>query len=785
LTGPVQTKFAQELTKNEIGGESAAKPAGGFSGTREHVLGETDEMNSTRLSASILGISGVLLGTLALQSTVFAQEEAYESVLEEVIVTANKRTEELRSVAGAVSAFTGQQLEAIGAESLSDYINRAPGVHFNDYQPGVSEVIIRGVSATTYHEQGQTTVGYYINEVPLNEAGWPIVIPDIDTFDLERVEVLRGPQGSLYGASALGGLVNYIAREADPSGFDAAVEGSFGNTNHAGDLDYTAKGMINAPIVTDELAVRLVALERREAGYLDNAGTGKEDVNDLTVNGFRGSAVYTPGERTELSWMSMYQETELDDQTYVTIPTLTRNTVVPEPHSTEMWLHSLRLDHALDFADLTVIGALAEKESLIVFDYSFVGYLQGTAAWSDGIAESDSTHFEARLASSDGDSRFHWLIGAAWYESDKDSNDAVYQEGAAAYIDANPGLFGGYPGSLLAPNDYFSQYIVDQSNEDWGIFGEVSYDLSDRWTLTAGGRYFDSESDTVVTVPPGAPFPGVYDPFGVEFGAISAESGFTPKVTVEFQATDEVMLYARYAEGFRVGGANPNAGRLDGISVAYDPDTIDNYEIGGRFDLLERTLLLDVTAFHIKWDDMQVRLFTPAPYFYSYVSNAGGSEIDGVELTVAWRPAEFFDLQSNVTWLNAEVSEFVPDTFAPGGGYPAGTTLPGASEWTWANNLTFYMDSVLWTPRFAILHRYLSEAPVAFNSVTQRGDYHLVDLRATFEVRDNLQFALYAENVFDEYGVLNAPFGDFYLPNPLGSVTRPRTIGLKFNWQYD
>jgi outer membrane receptor protein involved in Fe transport len=736
-------------------------------------------------------LSGSLAGVFVMQSaTVLAQDGQdgkNDFVFEEIVVSANKRDESLRSVAGAVSAVTGEQLSDMGAESLSDYINSLPGIHFNDYQPGVSEVIIRGVSATTYHEQGQTTVGYYINEIPLNEAGWPIVIPDVDTFDLERVEVLRGPQGSLYGSSALGGLVNYIAREADPAEFDARFEASIGSTRHAGEPNYAVKGMFNAPLVEDKLAVRIVGLERFEAGYIDNIGTGDEGVNDLSVRGFRGSVVFTPSAATRISWTTMYQETNLQDQTYLTVPTYTRNTVVAEPHDTEMLLHSLRVEQDLGFADLTVLGALAKKESYIVFDYSTSGYLvAGEPTWSDGYAEADSKHIEARLSSKEDSGRLSWLIGFSYAESTKDSNDGTYQEGAAAYIDANPDLFGGLSGSLLAPNDYISQYIVDQENDDLGIFGELTFDITDALSITAGGRFFDASSDTQVIIPPSAEFVGVYNPDGIQFGGPEGSDGFTPKVTIKYQPSDSFMVYARYSEGFRIGGANPNAGRLTGggIEAAYAPDSLENYEIGTRFDLAEKKLQVDLTAFHLKWSDMQVRLFTPAPFYYSYVVNAGGAEINGVEFSAAFRPNEIVDFSTNITYLDAEVSEFVPDSFAANGlgGYPEGTTLPGASEWTIANSLNFNFADVALSPRLSITHNYLSKAPVAFGAVTRRGGYHLVDARLTFQIQENVDLALYAENLFDKYGLINAPFADSY-PQPLGSVTRPRTIGLKFGWR--
>src|SRR5688500_3466250 len=191
-----------------------------------------------RRNRSLLRAAAGTAGLVIMAPTAFSQDVSASGISDEntVIVTANKREQDLRDVAGSVSAYTGAQLESIGAQSLADYVTRLPGVVFNDYQPGVSEVVIRGVAATTYHEQGQTVVGYYVNEIPLSEPGWPIVIPDVDTFDLERVEVLRGPQGTLFGSASLGGLVNYIAKPAKADDFDAAIQTSLGSTSHSDDM---------------------------------------------------------------------------------------------------------------------------------------------------------------------------------------------------------------------------------------------------------------------------------------------------------------------------------------------------------------------------------------------------------------------------------------------------------------------------------------------------------------------------------------------------------------------
>lgn len=729
-----------------------------------------------KLNRALLRAAAGSAGLVIMVPVAFSQDVNTAGVAEEntVIVTANKREQHLRDVAGSVGAYTGDQLEAIGAQSLSDYVTRLPGVVFNDYQPGVSEVVIRGVAATTYHEQGQTVVGYYVNEIPLSEPGWPIVIPDVDTFDLERVEVLRGPQGTLFGSASLGGLVNYIAKSAETDDFDAAVQTSVGSTSHSDDMNYAVKGMVNVPLIEDKLAVRVVGLERFDAGYVDNIRLNNSDSNELTTRGGRLSAVFTPTETTRLSWLTMYQETQLDDQTYVTIPTLTRDTYVPEPHETEMLINSLRLDQDLGFANLTVLGAMADKESTIIFDYTAnygEAYQAGGPVFGVGEADSKSRNIEVRL-SSPGKQFVDWVVGAMYLKSEKDSIDRTRQAGIEAFLNRTGGQ-----GSVLAPGDDFDRYVVARDDEEQALFGEVTLNFTDQWALAAGGRLFKAESDNGIVR-----LPGLAIPAGASFDQSTSEDGFTPKVSLSWRRDADLMMYATYSEGFRVGGANPNPPGTVTDAGTYDSDSVTNYEIGVRSTLAGGALLLDAAAFHIKWDDIQVRLFGPAPTYYSYVTNAGGAENDGVEFSGTVRANDLFEFQTSVTYIDAQVSSFVPDTFAPGGGYAEGTTLPGSSEWTISNSVSLSFRDVRFAPNVLLMHRYLSEAPVAFGSAFEKGDYHIVDLRAGLTFSKAVDVSLFANNLFDEYGTLNAPFANAALP--LGSVTRPRTIGVTMNWSF-
>ena len=738
-------------------------------------------------AASVL-VSGSLLAAPVVAQSIAAPADASAaapaatgSSQEDIIVTATKRREGIRQIAAPISAITGDQLAKSNANSLADYITRLPGVVFNDYQPGISEVVIRGISATTYHEQGQTTTGYYLNEVQIVEPGFPIGIPDIDTFDLDRVEVLRGPQGTLFGSSALGGLVNYVARTADPTEIDAAAEALIGSVKNADRaLDYAGKVMVNLPIIRDKLAVRVVALQRYDAGYIDNLGTGKSGTNDLRTRGLRGSIVATPAEGATITYLSTYQDSKLDDQTYITSASaLTRVTQNPEAQKTSFFLNSLRLDQDLPFATLTVLGSVDKKTNTTFFDSFFYGFLSGVSTGPNAPLSIDRAHaniktIEARLASPD-EGRFRWIVGTSYLHATKFSYDKIVAPGAQAYITAHPGDFGGVSGALLAPGDRIYGYLSDSLNEDFGIFGEVRYKFTGTIELTAGGRYYHTRARGDVTNQLGFVSGSTTDRSG---SVNQKDSGFTPKITLSWAPTRSLLAYATFSEGYRVGGINPNAGLLPSIPVSYGADKVYNYEAGTKITTADDRLTLDASVFHIDWKNIQAREFGPGPNFFSYVINGANARINGVEFSGSVKITRQLGFSTNVTYADAKLSSFLPDNYGPG--FPSGTRLPGTSRWSVANNLTFDLPDAPLAPSFELAHRYLSKAPVAFGNPSTRGNYNLFDVRASIGLMEKVRLLGYVDNILDKRGVLNGPFTG--QTAPAYSVTRPRGYGLRVDW---
>lgn len=711
-----------------------------------------------------------------------AQDVNGSSLLDEVVVTATKRDESVRDISGSVTAISGKQMEALGAQSFADYIARAPGVVFNDFQPGTSHVVVRGIATSAGNVQGQGTTGYYINEVPLTEPGWTIVIPDIDAFDVSHVEILRGPQGSLYGSASMGGAINYVANKANASAFDAAVEATLSQTKNA-DLSYAGKAMVNIPLVADKLAVRGVAAFRQEQGYLDNVGIGKNGSSDIGVGGGRLSVVWTPSADTELSWLSLYQKTDADDAPYrnPAIGDLKRSTAIAEPNVTEVELHSLRVDHDFGFAKFTAIGAYQTKSQDYLFDYSPVrgaynadlGLNLTSPLYIKSGGDSEGRSVEARLASPKSQT-FEWLVGAMYFESDKTLYEAIGAAGAAGQFDASP-LFGPGSGAVIAPNgEIFNAFYTDLSAKETALFGEASYYFTPQVKLTGGGRLFKTQIDSTSTQVGFSTYPGA----PIVTPSKDKQDGFSPKVSLTYTPNEDAMVYALYSEGFRFGTPNTPGLSAYPIPAGSSSDSLKNYEVGVRLNPA-RGFQLDVTAFHVKWDDIQLRLQTPD--FFNYAANGGSAKSDGVEVSAAWQATDKLDLSSNVTYMKARLTE--PLFILWYGTAPKGAQLPGSADWS-ISNVASYRFGGAYRPVLTASHRYLSSGISDLNSAvpgvtpSEQGGYNLFDLRlrASF---GKTNVSLFGANITDERGVTRT------VPEANGlsqGLVRPRTFGVTVNW---
>jgi outer membrane receptor protein involved in Fe transport len=723
----------------------------------------------------------VAFGALTAGAALAAPSESPGSnTVSEVVVTATKRPEVVRKITGSVTAFTGDQLEKLGAQDMSDYLTLTPGVVFDASTPGWSTVVIRGVSTTTGIDQGQSTTGYFINDVPLTDPFYSIATPDIDAFDVNNVAILRGPQGTLFGSASLGGAINYQAAAPELGKFDAHLQATIEDTDHGG-VGGSGKIMLNAPL-GDTFALRAVYVYRDEAGYIDNVGTGKNNSNTTLIRGGRIEALWQPTPQTKISYLFLDQTENTKDLGYeqpVSVGAYEKDTIVPETSNFSSLIHSLRLDQDLGFGTLTAMASYHEKKQNTVEDLT--GLLGPLLPGATPItilqpADSKGETYEVRLASKPG-GPLDYLIGAMHDETFEHVYNYAEAPNAASVIDATYGPLFGDPniGDETAPGGVFLNADIPIHAQESAVFGEATWHFNDQWKATLGGRFFDikSSNHTVTS--------GFYDILaqGVtstdQQGSLK-QSGFTPKASITWTPSSDLMVYALADEGFRFGGPNLIASE-PGFTVPanFKSDSLVNYEIGERSNLFDHRLQLDLTAFYIDWSNIQLHLETPIGL--NYAANAGKAHIWGLEGATTWFIAPALTLNTSLTYLDSKLA----DPFSPGAGspvVPSGTTLPGASKWRFSNILTYNWGEGPGRPTFVLIQRYVSKAPGIFLSGLSQGGYDTVDARAMFHLDDHLGVSLYVSNIGDARGVTSA----FNGPEETFLV-RPRTFGLTFDYR--
>jgi iron complex outermembrane recepter protein len=757
----------------------------GVHGTLSAEAAAKELVKGTGLEVSTDSTGAVLIA--APQSKTHASSSNDERAgLEEVIVTATKENEPVREIAGSVTVLSGTQLDAVGAQSFADYLTRVPGVVFNAGAPGISTATIRGVSTTTSLDQGQGTTGYFINDVPLTDPNFAVAIPDIDTFDVNNVSVLRGPQGTLFGSASLGGAINYEAALPNLSKFEGRVQSTVAGAS-VGAGSNSEKVMLNVPLVEDRLAIRGVFVYRDDGGYVDNIGTGVKNSNETLVRGGRLEVLWAPTDGTQINYLFLRQLEDTKDNGYqepgIAGP-LEKHTLTAEPLDFKTTINNLRLDQDVGFATLTATATYHQKAQFSSSDETAVyGALFGNQLSPISIQQdssSNGTTFEMRLASKPG-GRFDYVVGIMHDLTRESILDLLDAPGAEQYATTTyDPIFGAGFGQRAAPGNAFLTSTLEVKGEEEAVFGEGSFHFNDQWKITLGGRLFDTKVDGatsssglleyLLTVP---------NVLSFNFTSPEKATGFTPKASITWNPTSNIMAYALASKGFRFGGPNISPpDPKDPFPPTYAPDTLWNYEIGTRTDWLDRTLELDATVFYIDWSNIQVRLGTASGL--AYATNFGKATNYGFESTVLWRPVAGWTMQGNVTYLDATLSQAVQSGAT---NEPAGATLPGASKWNLGATVRYDWSSIPLQPAVQLSDRFISTAPAGFGFVepVTLGNYNLLDGRVSGRY-DNIEATVFVNNIADKRGVTTAsdeagsPYAQY--------IVRPRTYGLTLDYRF-
>jgi len=727
-----------------------------------------------------LAIAMLLAGTArAQQAPTQSAPPANTDESNEIIVTATKRAQRLQDVPASIVAETGEELARRGATQLQDVIDNTPGV--NNPAAGarsISNITIRGVTTGTNVGFTQNTVAQLYDDItidPIASAG----TTNLRLVDIERVEVLRGPQGTLFGSGSLAGAIRYVTRKPDLKSISGSAEGSVSGVR-SGDVGGYGTATLNIPIVTDRLAIRATGYGYRDAGWIDNLRTGQANANYSEAYGGRATLRWVPTDRLTTDVTVLHQQT-LDNAPSASLfdgPTDDQIANGPENprYRTRTTIVGVNLQYRFDGATLTSQSSYHDRgwrQEGANFWYlplttgilsQFGNIVNGPA--SDN-RRSDAQIFtqEIRLASS-GNGPFKWTIGGFYLDA---SFAGPQQVRAAGLVP-------------IAGSDNIVDVALNGSQREIAGFGEVSYTIGGRLDLAAGVRVSDvTIRNTVISggfLPVFSFSPAAYQRQDFR----EQNTPVTPHFSITYRPSRNLSLYAAAARGFRVGGVNVTAG-VGGRAIppTYSPDNLWNYEIGAKGRLLDGAIDYALSFYYIDWQNIQVSLQNNVG---QYTGNAGSANLYGVEFQGVARPSRYltlgagFNIASNrlASNVNGLVTAIGVVNVRPG-------DLIAASSEAQANAFGEYRAPLGRGQGYIRASgRYVGPAYTGFNRAgTRFGDYALADLRLGYDTGP-YELVVFVNNLFDSTGAIAA--SDAATIGPIVQSTRnafrvqPRTIGL-------
>lgn len=735
----------------------------------------------------------------------YAQDDTNTSATEEIVVTASKREELLREVPQSVTALTAQTLERTQVNGLTDYAPLVPGLVTTSTQPGQTELSLRGVNAGSLG----ASVGTYVDETPFGlstAAGYGnFMAPDLDPFDIARIEVLRGPQGTLYGANTMGGLIKLITVDPDPRAFAGHVRVS-GAATDGGDASYAARLSLNIP-VGSQAALMLGGYSRHDGGYIDDPTRGAENINSADTTGWRAKFLLNATPDLTIRLSAMGQDIDSDGSSAVDYVTgfpvspvhlaplngpLEQQHPYAEPLRTAYRIFNGTIDWDLGWATLTSASSYGRFDRRAITDYT--GILGGpsgpilapfgeSSAYIDEHFTSDKFTQEVRLASPSSD-QLEWMVGYFYTKESTEQQQAIRfgpPNGPLA-IDILRGVtpgggagsvpFGPCGGCLGA-----ATVVLTPHYEENAVFANATYHFTPQFDVSLGARY-SSNDQRATQLGTG----------GLDSGAnSSSDSATTYSFSPRWRPNDNLMLYARIATGFRPGG--PNTVFAGVIPSTFDPDTLTSYEAGLKADLVPNVLRFDVSAFRVDWKDIQLLFLDSSGV--GGTSNGGTARSQGVEWTATLTPLHGLTAVWTGAYTDAELTEAAPALYAADG-----AALPYVPKWATTLNVDYqwaaFGDATAYVGATA---RYIGERSSAYGALNflLLGDPQVdlpsntqVDLRAGVDF-DRYGIEVFARNIGNEDAPLTFSGFTQTAPNALNgaaTVPRPQTIGVELTARF-
>jgi iron complex outermembrane recepter protein len=699
--------------------------------------------------------------------------DAEKPRLSEIIVTAQKRQERLQDVPVPVTALSAAALADQNQVSIQDYYNTVPGLSIKTDGHGYDSLSIRGITTGGYTNP---TVGIVIDDAPFGPTtglGSRTSAPDIDPSDLARIEVLRGPQGTLYGANSIGGLLKFVTVDPSTDAFTGRVQGDLDGVHNGTGVGYGVRAAVNVP-VTDTIAIRASAFTRRDPGYIDNPELHINGANQVDVEGGRFSALWRPSATFSVKLTAMLQDTTADAPSDVTLgpglADLQQVQALPGGYHHEVQDYTVTLSGAFAGMNLvSITGYGMDKYDSTIDISAYYGGASSIALYGTPIAaqvgrnKTDKVTQELRLSGT-ATSRLDWLVGVFYTHEDTPTHDTYYAvnpttQGAAGFLFDDP-----------YPTNY----------SEVAGFGDLTVHITDQFNIQFGGRESQNRQryEETTSGPEWAAF-GYPNPT-IQPPVHTKDDAFTYLVTPQFKFSQDFMAYARFASGYRPGGPNPTC-TVFPTPCEYGPDKTANYELGVKGAAFNGLLSYDASLYYIDWKDIQLQVSDRTTGF-SYYTNASRARSQGVELSAQAKPWRGLTVGGWIALNDATLRSDLPPGStilgSSGDHLPFSTRFSGNlsldEEFPLSGHVSGFVGGILSyigerQDNFAFA--YIGAPPRYTLPAYAETNVHAGVLIDTWRVN------LYVNNLADKRGVLTYP-PPFATSLPIVNYIEPRTVGV-------
>lgn len=781
-------------------GRTSAKLQASAQPTRRAKLPATIPSLRILLAATALWAAAPAAGLAQDATAVDAGKDKPAPGLETIMVTAQKRSENIKDVPLSVSVIGGGQLEEQHTVDYTDLAREVPGLSFsNEGGSGLNHITLRGVSSST----GASTVGMYLDDVSITMPNmYSVGATEPKFFDLDHVEVLRGPQGTLYGSSSMGGTIRFMTNQPELDTYSGYTYGELSGTEH-GSVNYEAQGVANVPLVEGKAALRVGIDETFDSGYIDHVSQSGT-VDDAGTNAERSLVLHAavklkPNDDLTITPSLFFQRTNLDDTSvfYTDLPKFEQDKLVREKGRDQLIAPSLTIDYDLHWADLTSVTGYFQRK--------FKRVLDGTAYNSEYLASILDSEYgtdnsavakipgpvyntpsaiqysqELRLASKSSEETgrpYAWLGGLYFADQYVKMTDYEYMPGLGSTLES---LYGESASDVLGvplTNDEVANYVVSTHVRQYAMFGEASYNLTDALKFTAGLRYLVASTDLNVQE-------SGYFAEGLPstYGSSNDNYALTPKFAVSYAVTDTTTAYANAVKGFRLGspnepvptgicGSDLAALGLSSAPTSYGPDSLWSYELGAKAGMLNNRVTVNGALYYIDWKNVQQSITLPT-CGNAFTANAGSARSYGGELEVSARITHDLSVAVSAGTTNATLT-----SVSSGTGASVGEKLIGVPEWTgtiaadYRRSLTDRIEGFIRSDWDLVgpSHGSFSTSSTDY----ERPAYNVLNGSMGINF-DNYEISLFVKNLLNEDKIIQRPALLFVSE---GYTVRPLTVG--------